>query len=185
MRVSLPEARYSLARTAAFYHQLQDRVRGLPGVEAVAIVNQLPMSDVTANVSFDVEGRPANTDINVADTQIISPDYFRAMGISLMRGQFLNDGRSQPSSRFRDCQSNPRPQSLAGDRPYRQATQASAERSVAFCGWSRGRYQESRLECRDQARDLFPAYRPAGPTLGRPTLHDACGPHEYRARAAW
>ena len=91
MRLSLPEARYSLARTAAFYHQLQDRVRGLPGVQAVAIVNQLPMSDVTANVSFDVEGRPSNTDINVADTQIISPDYFRAMGISLMRGQFLND----------------------------------------------------------------------------------------------
>jgi predicted permease len=91
MRVSLPEARYSLARTAAFYRQLQDRVRGQPGVEAVAIVNQLPMSDVTANVSFDVEGRPSNTDINVADTQIISPDYFRAMGISLMRGQFLND----------------------------------------------------------------------------------------------
>src|SRR6202453_2945446 len=91
MRVSLPEARYSLARTAAFYHQLQDRVRVLPGVEAVAIVNQLPMSDVTANVSFDVEGGPSNTDINVADTQIISPDYFRAMGISLLRGQFLND----------------------------------------------------------------------------------------------
>jgi putative ABC transport system permease protein len=91
MRVSLPEARYSLAQTAAFYHQLQDRARGLPGVEAVGIVNQLPMSDVTANASFDVEGRPSNTDINVADTQIISPDYFRAMGISLMRGRFLND----------------------------------------------------------------------------------------------
>jgi putative ABC transport system permease protein len=91
MRVSLPEARYSLARTNALYHQLQDRVRGLPGVEAVGIVNQLPMSDVTANASFDVEGRPSNTDINVADTQIISSDYFRAMGISLMRGRFLND----------------------------------------------------------------------------------------------
>jgi putative ABC transport system permease protein len=89
MRVSLPEARYSIPRTAAFYHQLQDRVRGLPGVEAVATVNQLPMTDVTANASFDVEGRPSNTDINVADTQIISPDYFRAMGISLMRGRFL------------------------------------------------------------------------------------------------
>ena len=91
MRVSLPEARYSLPRTVAFYHQLQDRVRGLPGVKAAAIVNQLPMSDVTPNASFDVEGRPSNTDINVADTQIISPDYFRAMGISLMRGRFLND----------------------------------------------------------------------------------------------
>ena len=91
MRLSLPEARYSIARTAAFYHQLQDRVRGLPGVEAVAIVNQLPMTDVTANASFDVEGRPSNTDINLADTQIISPEYFRAMGILLMRGRFLND----------------------------------------------------------------------------------------------
>jgi putative ABC transport system permease protein len=95
MRLSLPETRYSIARTAAFYRQLQERVRGLPGVEAVAIVNQLPMTDVSANASFDVEGRPSNTDINVADTQIISPDYFRAMGITLMRGRFLNDDEAK------------------------------------------------------------------------------------------
>jgi putative ABC transport system permease protein len=91
MRLSLPEAGYSIPRTAAFYQQLQDRVRSLPGVEAAAIVNQLPMSDGAANASFDVEGRTSNTEINVADTQIISPDYFRAMGISLMRGRFLNE----------------------------------------------------------------------------------------------
>ncbi len=100
MRVSLPEARYPLPRTVAFYHQFEDRVRGLPGVDEVAIVNQLPMSEVTPNASFDVEGRPSNTDINVADTQIISPDYFRAMGISLLRGRFLNDeeARFAPAS---------------------------------------------------------------------------------------
>ncbi len=100
MKVSLPEARYSIARTVAFYRQLQDRVRSLPGVEAVAIVNQLPLSDVTGNASFDVEGRPSNTDINVADTQIISPDYFRTMGVSLMRGRLLNDedARLPPAS---------------------------------------------------------------------------------------
>jgi predicted permease len=95
MRLSLPEARYSIAGTTAFYRRLQDRVRGLPGVEAVAIVNQLPMTDVAANASFDVEGRPSNTDINLADTQIISPDYFRAMGISLMQGRFMNDAEAQ------------------------------------------------------------------------------------------
>jgi predicted permease len=98
MRLSLPEAPYSIARTAALYHELQDRVRGLPGVEAVAIVNQLPMTDVGANASFDVEGRTSNTDINVADTQIISPDYFRAMGISLRRGRFLNDEEARLAS---------------------------------------------------------------------------------------
>ena len=103
MRLSLPEARYSIPQTAAFYQQLQDRVRSLPGVEAAAVVNQLPMNDVSANASFDVEGRPSNSDINVADTQFISPDYFRAMGISLMRGRFLNDDDAKvaPASRPR------------------------------------------------------------------------------------
>lgn len=91
LRLSLPEAHYSLARAVSFYAQLQDRVRGLPGVQAVAVVNQLPMNDVTANSSFDVEDRPSNSDINVADSQIISPDYFRVMGISLVQGRFLNE----------------------------------------------------------------------------------------------
>jgi putative ABC transport system permease protein len=100
MRLSLPEAQYSLRQAEALFRQLQERVRGLPGVHAVAISNQLPMSDVTANASFTVEGRLANTDINVADTQIISPDYFRAMRISLFRGRFFtdNDANLPPAS---------------------------------------------------------------------------------------
>jgi predicted permease len=81
MRLSLPEARYPLDRTATFYKALQDQVRSLPGVEAVAIANQLPMSDAAANSSFEVEGRSAGTDINVADSQIISPDYFRGWSL--------------------------------------------------------------------------------------------------------
>jgi predicted permease len=96
MRLSLPEARYSLGRTATFYKQLQEQLRSLPGVEAVAIANQLPMSDAAANSSFEVEGRSAGTDINVADSQIISPDYFRAMGIPLLRGRFLSDADTIP-----------------------------------------------------------------------------------------
>jgi predicted permease len=90
MRLSVPESSYSIARTASFYRQLQERVQALPGVQAVGIVNQLPMSHSTANASFDVEGKPSNSDINVADTQIISPDYFRAMGITLMQGRFFS-----------------------------------------------------------------------------------------------
>ena len=100
MRLSLPEARYSLRQTAAFFHDLQDRVRSLPAVQGVAIVNQLPMSEITANASFDVEGRPANGNINVADTRIISADYFHVMGISLARGRFFTDqdGALPPAS---------------------------------------------------------------------------------------
>jgi predicted permease len=96
MRLSLPEARYPLGRTSTFYKQLQEQLRRLPGVEAVAIANQLPMSDAAANSSFEVEGRSAGTDINVADSQIISPDYFRAMGIPLLRGRFLSEADTTP-----------------------------------------------------------------------------------------
>jgi len=58
------------------------------------------MSDVTANASFNVEGRPANADINVADTQLISPDYFRVMGISFLHGRSFtdNDANLPPAS---------------------------------------------------------------------------------------
>jgi predicted permease len=91
MRLSLPRTRYTLHQMASFYRQLQNRVGSLPGVQDVAVVNQLPMNDVTANASFEVEGRQANSDINVADTQVISPDYFHVMGISLIRGRFLTD----------------------------------------------------------------------------------------------
>src|SRR5262249_32478339 len=88
---------YPLGRTATLYKQLQDQVRSLPGVEAVAIVNQLPLSDAAANSSFEVEGRPAGTDINVADSQIISPDYFRAIGISLLRGRSFSQADTMPA----------------------------------------------------------------------------------------
>ena len=100
MRLSLPETRYSLRQAETLFRQLQERVRNLPGVHAVAIANQLPMSDVTANASFNVEGRPANADINVADTQLISPDYFRVMGISFLHGRSFtdNDANLPPAS---------------------------------------------------------------------------------------
>jgi predicted permease len=98
MKISLPEGRYPLKRTSAFYEELLNRVRGLPAVQGVAIANQLPMGDVIGNASFEVEGRTSERgDINVADSQIISPDYFRVMGISLMKGRFLTPEDVEPS----------------------------------------------------------------------------------------
>jgi putative ABC transport system permease protein len=91
MRLSLPRTRYTLTQMATFYRQLQSRVRSLPGVQDAAIVNQLPMSDVLADSSFDVEGRATNSDINVADIRLIGPDYFHVMTISLTQGRSFAD----------------------------------------------------------------------------------------------
>jgi putative ABC transport system permease protein len=91
MRLSLPQANYPLAPSINFYKELLDHVRHLHGVQAVAVVNQLPMSDVMATASFEVEGRLPKSDVNVADTDIISPDYFRVMGMPLLRGRPLTE----------------------------------------------------------------------------------------------
>lgn len=91
MRISLPELQYPNGRFATFYKDLQEKVRSIPSVQAVAIVNQLPMSDVLANSSFEVEGRKLETGTNIANTQVISPDYFSVMRIPLIHGRALDE----------------------------------------------------------------------------------------------
>lgn len=97
MRISLPELQYPDGRFATFYKELQEKVRSIPSVQAVAIVNQLPMSEVLANNSFEVEGRQLETGTNIANTQVISPDYFNVMRIPLIRGRVLDERDLSPA----------------------------------------------------------------------------------------
>jgi len=97
MRISLPELRYPNGRFATFYKDLQEKIRSIPSVQAIAIVNQLPMSEVLANSSFEVEGRQLEASTNIANTQVISPDYFSVMRIPLIRGGVLNEGDLNPA----------------------------------------------------------------------------------------
>jgi putative ABC transport system permease protein len=94
--LSLPELRYPNGRFATFYKDFQEKVRSVPSVQAVAIVNQLPMGEVLANSSFEVEGRQLETGTNIANTQVISPDYFSVMRIPLIRGRSLDERDLNP-----------------------------------------------------------------------------------------
>src|SRR5437773_6873182 len=97
MRLSLPELQYPNGRFAIFYEDFQEKVRSIPSVQAVAIVNQLPMSEVLANSSFEVEGRQPETGTNIANTQVISPDYFSVMRIPFVRGRALDEHDLNPA----------------------------------------------------------------------------------------
>src|SRR6266404_1240889 len=97
MRLSLPELRYPNGRFAIFYKDFQEKVRSIPSVQAVAIVNQLPMSEVFGNSSFEVEGRQLETGTNIANTQVISPDYFSVMRIPFIRGRSLDQHDLNPA----------------------------------------------------------------------------------------
>src|SRR5262249_20228197 len=79
-------------QVAAFFKQLQENVRRLPGVKSVAVANGLPLG-VANHPIFIIEGRPL-PDKGKKPGGIrytVSPDYFQTMGIELLRGRVFNE----------------------------------------------------------------------------------------------
>jgi putative ABC transport system permease protein len=99
VRLRLPQSRYSdAAQLAPFYQQLIERVRALPGVEAIGAISHLPLSGSYMSGTVTVEEALASDPQNAsfeADRRIISPDYFRAMGITLLNGRAFTDQDGQ------------------------------------------------------------------------------------------
>ena len=90
MRIDLPRQKYdSPEKTSNFFQQLETRVEGLPGVEAVGLVTELPLSGQPNDMPFTVEGRPpvAANEAFGADFRRVNQDYFGAMRIPLRRGR--------------------------------------------------------------------------------------------------
>jgi putative ABC transport system permease protein len=97
MQVSLPESEYGGgARKIAFYRQLLERLKSIPGVEAAGMVNNLPMGGVNINGQFGVAGRPQDQ-YGYAGYRVVSPDYFRTMNIPLRSGRYFTDQDSESS----------------------------------------------------------------------------------------
>ena len=100
MQLSLPKSKYSeKPQMAAFFEQLVQKVRALPGVQAAAVGNNLPMSGDGWNASFAVENFqvPQGEPSPHGDPHMITPDYFEAMGIPLLRGRYFTDADSKDS----------------------------------------------------------------------------------------
>jgi putative ABC transport system permease protein len=88
--VSLPRTRYpDRNQPAVFYKQLIDRIRALPGVQSVGAISRLPLSGGGTDTEFAIEGQPASEPGHqpVAWYSSVTPDYFRTMGIRLIRGR--------------------------------------------------------------------------------------------------
>jgi len=85
----LPEKQYPTSRQQAqFIRQVVERIQALPEVEAAAASTALPLYGNDSGY-FEVEGRPPQpNDARIdAERPKITPDYFRVMGIRLLRGR--------------------------------------------------------------------------------------------------
>jgi predicted permease len=86
VRTLFDRARYPdpMKRQAA-QKELLDRLSHLPGVTAVATASHLPLSDAR-QIGFRLEHAPTD-DYHWAENSLVSPGYFRSMGISLLEGR--------------------------------------------------------------------------------------------------
>jgi putative ABC transport system permease protein len=90
MTIALPAARYdSPDKVARFYDQLLDKVTTLPGVSAATICNNAPFDNNEWDSSFHITGTPPDPPGKEpgSEMSIISPDYFRVLEMSILRGR--------------------------------------------------------------------------------------------------
>ncbi|HEV2913008.1 MAG TPA: ABC transporter permease [Pyrinomonadaceae bacterium] len=101
MQLELPLSRYSDDEQArAFHQQLLARIEALPGVAGVASVNWLPLEGGPVDL-LRVEGQPPPPpgEVPKTTTHVVSPNYFRTMGIALVKGRYFTDNDNQSSPR--------------------------------------------------------------------------------------
>jgi putative ABC transport system permease protein len=85
-------------QVANFFEQLQQNVRGLPGVKSVAVSDGLPFGRDVNHPTFLIEGRPVTEKKAFGQRYSVSPDYFQTMGIALIKGRLFTaeDNRDSP-----------------------------------------------------------------------------------------
>jgi predicted permease len=84
---------YSDAKTARFYQDLLQRLRGLPGVQSTSLARFIPLGpagDDAVVRSDEVETQPGVAGRRVS-YNLIGPDYFDTLRISLVRGRPLDE----------------------------------------------------------------------------------------------
>ncbi|MGC1361581.1 MAG: ABC transporter permease [Silvibacterium sp.] len=92
--LSLPDAEYKTqAAVGHFYDQLTTNLSAAPGVESAGAGTDLPWTGYDENFGgWSIEGKqPAPGEEFHARYHVATPDYFRALGIPLLRGRFFTE----------------------------------------------------------------------------------------------
>ena len=89
------------SRCFSFYRDLVGRTKSLPGVSAAALISTLPLGGRVHKRSINIEGYPPDSAgiEPLLWLNMVSPGYFRAMSIPILRGREFAEADTSGSSR--------------------------------------------------------------------------------------
>lgn len=93
--ISLPAKKYTTPESrGAFYDRLLENIRALPGVESTAAASGLPLGNNGWQSGFRIDGQPdppRDQSGPLVELCMVTPDYFKAMNIPVLRGRPFAD----------------------------------------------------------------------------------------------
>jgi putative ABC transport system permease protein len=99
--LNLSKANYqNRAMLASFYHPLEEQVSHLHEVKAAGLINLLPIDSWGSNSDIHIAGQPPyppNQEM-LAENRMVSPGYFKVMGIPLHAGRQLSASLDRPEN---------------------------------------------------------------------------------------
>ena len=100
-QINLSQDRYRGRNMIAdFYRPLFNRVKQIPGVRAVGVINMLPIESYGSNSDIHIAGQPPyppNQEM-LAEGRFVSTGYFDVFGIQLKSGRMLSPSLDRPDN---------------------------------------------------------------------------------------
>ncbi len=90
------------AQRLAFYSQLTERLRHLPGVSSVTLANLRPGTGWSDNNVITIDGHeyPWDDGKNMLRSNEVAPDFFRTLGIPVLAGRDIRESDTQSAQRI-------------------------------------------------------------------------------------
>jgi putative ABC transport system permease protein len=96
MRLQVPENRYTtMSELNGFYARALERLAATPGIEAVALANNLPLSRANAIRRLTIDGHSESVS---ADFGVVSPAYFQTLQLPLRQGRVFTEADTATST---------------------------------------------------------------------------------------
>jgi predicted permease len=95
MSISVPPTKFATPeQQVSFFNRVFERVRALPGIQSVGVIDDLPLSRYGgSHQPIAIEGQPAlpMSEQPEVDVRLISPGYMNAMHTAVVLGRDFND----------------------------------------------------------------------------------------------